>query len=161
MSGWTSSPHARPRHCSRRPGKVSAPSLTAPLIAFVCPRPNGHMGAQVGDCGGLFGCAHRLLRSEGRRDRYDAPPQRRESFVCRFPLPRCLNRNSLTFVGFECHRGCCPLLSDYPADTGLQYCAGVSRNAPPHAHPSRSIGAIFSHPCLLLTHAVLQDPGLR
>ena len=136
------------------------PLCDGPADCFVAPRAQRSHGSS-GDCGGLFGGAHPLLRSEGRRDRYDAPPQRRESFVCRFPLPRCLNRNSLTFVGFECHRGCCPLLSDRPTDTGLQCCAEVLRSAPPHAHPSRSIGAIIFHPCLLLTHAVLQDPGLR
>ena len=41
------------------------------------------------------------------------------ALFARFPLPRCLSRISLNFMGFERRRGCCRMLCDCPTDTGV------------------------------------------
>ena len=61
----------------------ASPLSDGPADSFVVPLTQRSHGS-LGDCDGLVGCAHPLLRWVQPRCRYTPPSQRRESFVCRF-----------------------------------------------------------------------------
>ena len=80
---------------------VSARPLSdGPADCFVAPRAQRSHGSS-GDCGGLFGGAHPLLRRVQPVHRYAAPRQHRESFVCRPPHHISPPRLMCRFVRFN------------------------------------------------------------
>ena len=75
-------------------------SPTAPLIAFVCPRPNGHMGAQVTAVGCLAAPCYSsswYITVIGTAHQQSAVPTLFAGFHTRNELPRPMR----SFAGFE------------------------------------------------------------